>query len=258
MSYDLQVRPPEGRFLPTAVASDRIVGLGHVDGNGVNFLYKHPQTGVYCVFDVADDYVQVSLNFMRPRFFGMEAMPLVGRLAKGLEWEIFDPQQDRLVEVEELLDLWLAQNEQAIRSVKPDLPYLEPEKSLYWWRWMREREALQEQTGPSIFVPQIFLLRDQARRVRTATVWSANVEKTGLFQKKRFTPLAQIFPECDYLILAAGDDRRYVSRQEAFGQLGEMVRPEDQERAGKVFAALKTVEAGKVERIGPDGFVDVA
>ena len=258
MSYDLQLRRPEGRFLPTAVVSDRIVSLGNVDGNGLNFVYKHPQTGVYCVFDVEDDYVLVSLNLMRPRFFGMEAMPLISRLADEAGLEIFDPQQDRVVVHEELLDLWLALNEQAIRSLKPDLPYLEPEKSLYWWQWMRDKDALQEKLGPSIFVPQIFLLADQTRRVRTAAVWPANVEKAGFFQKKRFLPLPQVFPECDYLILAAGDDRRYVARQEAAGQLGETVRPEDQERAGKVFGSLKTAEAGKVERIGPDGFVDVA
>lgn len=249
MSYDLHLRPPEGKYLPTAVASDRIVGLGHVDGNGINFRYKHPGTGVYCTLDIEDDYISVALNVIRPRFFGMETMPLIGRLAGELNLEIFDPQQDRVVGADELLDLWLEQNAQAIAAIKPDLPYLDPEKSVYWWKWMRDLESLRKEKAP-LLVPQIFLLADEARQVWTAAVWSARVEKAGWF-RKRYLPQLQVFPQCDYLILAVGSERRYASRDAVAG-------PEIEENPGKVFAALKTVQTGKLERIGSDGFIDIA
>ncbi|MDE3198512.1 MAG: hypothetical protein KGN84_19345 [Acidobacteriota bacterium] len=131
MSYDLHLRPPAKKYLPTAVVSERIVGLGNVDGDGVSFRYRNPVTGAACSFHIESDHVLAPLSLERPRFFGLETMLLVSRLAEALNFEIFDPQQDRKIEGEDLLDLWIARNEEAIRALKSELPFLDLEKSLY-------------------------------------------------------------------------------------------------------------------------------
>ncbi|MDE3198513.1 MAG: hypothetical protein KGN84_19350 [Acidobacteriota bacterium] len=107
-----------------------------------------------------------------------------------------------------------------------------------------------------VVVPQLLLLADESRRVRTAAVWSARMEKSFFF-RKRYFPSPEVFPECDLLILTAGSETRYASRDEAVGQLGSTVHANNLEDAGRVYKELKSAQTGRLKEIGPDGFIDV-
>lgn len=287
MSYDLHFRADFGveadaDAIGAALRATKYVG----ESGSAQFIYRHPNTGVTCTFDLEDEIpLSAPVNFLRPRFYGREIMPVIARLAASANLRIFDPQEDKLyspgVKPDELERNWVSQNERITRAVLRDeaegLPYLREERSWYWWQYSYAREDFQRSLRDDIFIPSIFLFACEHGLVRTAAVWSAEI-RPPFPLTKRFVPLAQIFPECDYVILASGKkgaskmDKRYVSYTAAMEQLRGIVedfpetapvsglkilRAANQARAGSVFASLPALDTGKVERIASDSFVDV-
>ena len=281
MSYDLH-------FLSTAPGDLRanLQALKYVTASGsAQFTYKHPNTGVYCTFDMEEGEehpLSANINSLRPQFFGRELMPVIAQLASSANLRIYDPQRDNLyppdVSATELEGDWALQNEQGTRAMLPDkrveLPYLHPDRSLYWWQYSFAKDDLQHSLREDIFVPSIFLFAGADGSVRTAATWSAEV-RTPLPFMTRYVPLPQVFPVCDYLIMAFGKkgaklETRYVSYEAAMERLQGIVedfpgpvsglkilRPAKQSQAASVCAALPTLETGRMGRIASDGFTDI-
>jgi hypothetical protein len=209
-------------------------------------------------------------------------MPVIAQLAEAANLRIHDPQEDKLyrpgVSSAELERDWLAQNEQITRAMQRDqkakIPYLPADRSLYWWQYSFAKDDVQRGLRDDIFVPSIFLFADEKRNVRTAATWSAETRNPIPFMT-RYVPLPQVFPVCDYLILAFGKKgaklaTRYVSYADAMERLQGIVedfpgpvsglkilRAANQSQAASVFAALPTVATGKIERIASDSFTDI-
>jgi len=226
------------------------------DQSVLQFIYEHPETGVYCLFDLLpeaaiatddlqlpDGYVStglsVSLNFLRPSFFALEVMPLVSRLSAEMSLWLYDPQQDCLhhpgAPPEVLAEEWMAHNARATRGLALDAnpirkPYLPAASSIAWWRYAHAKKGLQEQLGDSVFVPAILLTQDSQLRVRQVVIWSAEVLGSLPFLK-RVLPLPQVFPPCDYYMLSSGKpsakkfSTRFVSYSDVISGLGSLLGP---------------------------------
>lgn len=271
------------------------------DGSLTQFDYDHPVTGVYCLFDLcaevatgtdglqlpdgfAEAGLSVSVNFLRPSFFAHEVMPIITEIAaRSLLW-LYDAQADTMhapgTAASVLIDSWVKHNEKVTHGVARDKepirkPYLPPARSFYWWQYTKKREDLQARLGDNIFVPSILLTSDPGDRVRLTVVWSAEVRSTAL-SRKQTIPLAQVFPECDYLMLAWGSEgdqklkTRYVSFDDAMARLAQfldplegpvpslmVLPPERQVQATATFESIPSLQIGQLTRIAPDAFVDV-
>lgn len=166
----------------------------------IQFEYRNPATGVYCLFDLDDPEAEggvelphgfayvglsVAINLLRPRFFGLETMPVVARIAAQCELLVFDPQQpDAFPETPEpsiLIERWTRTNERAVRGLAAQQnrpvrqPYLSPKDSIRWWRYSRDRDGFQDQlnaAGEDVFVPSIRLATDSNNRVCRVVQWS--------------------------------------------------------------------------------------
>jgi len=150
-----------------------------------------------------------------------------------------------------------------MRIVKP---YLPREEAMRWWQYSRAKSRFQSELGEDVFVPSIKFALDSQKHVCQAVVWSMNE-----------SALVQVFPRCDYLLLAWDFDPdkqrkprvRSIRIQDADrlqpllepidGPVSDLkiLRPVNRNAATHVFEALTTVEAETLELIGSDAFVDV-
>jgi hypothetical protein len=307
MSFDLYFCGPPGTQLDLRGVQECISAQEHVtesrsaDGNLIQFEYSHAETGVYCLFDVMaavdakeeeplilpDSYVNtglsVSINFLRPHFFALESMPIISRLASSLRLSLYDPQENRIyppgTPAEILIETWIEHNRRATAAIAQtddpvSKPYLSREQSLYWWQYSSARVALQNSLGEDVFVPSILLMTDDQVRIKPVVLWSATVIRR-LFRTRRI-PLPQLFPKCEYLMLAWGKTASelkkgivpYSTALSAMVGLLEdidgpvegikVLWPAGQEQASAIFDALPVADLGELKQIAPDGFVDVA
>lgn len=189
--------------------SDRFLTAEETAGE-LHIAYRNPATGVYAVFEwcqertppvplpngLTDTGLSFYLNFLRPRFFALETMPILEELCQVLHACIVDPLRQPIEperpDAAELVRRWTRHNEQAVREAGADpanplwKPSLSPDHAEAWWRYSRERPALQERLGPEVYVPPMLLTYDPWHDVvRREVLWSEG--------------MAQVFPECDYL-----------------------------------------------------------
>ncbi|MGO9096581.1 MAG: hypothetical protein ACLQGV_15330 [Bryobacteraceae bacterium] len=308
MSFDLYFCRQPGSEIDIAKVRRHVIGLEHTtesrsdDGRLVQFEYSNPATGVYCLFDLMtgvemeqeeplvlpDSYVNtglsVSINFLRPHFFALELVPIVSGVADYLGLSLYDPQEDRLyapgTPSNMLIQTWIAHNERATQALAQDdepirMPYLPRQQSLYWWQYARAREALQSRLGEDVFVPSILLMADDQERVKLTVVWSAVVQRRAF--RSRHLPLPQVFPKCDYLILAwrRGDaeemSKAVVPYSTVIAPMANLLedidgpvdgikilRPARQVEASSIYSGLlKDGSLDEMKRIAADDFVDV-
>lgn len=262
------------------------------DGKLMQFQYENPETGIYCLFDFYDpasaegielpaDFapvgLSVSINFLRPRFFAAELMPMIAEVADTNKILVVDPQQDspfpEAPDAPRLIERWISSNERITRGMaqqedQPIIkPYLPPEESMRWWEYTRVKTLLQDALGEEIFVPSIRFALDSQRRVRQVVQWSMNGGA-----------LPQVFPPCDCLLLAWDFDPnqqrkpklRFI-RIETADRLQSLLepidgplpglkilRPANQGAATRVFEEMTSADAETLNFIGSDDFVDVA
>jgi hypothetical protein len=261
------------------------------DGKMMQFQYENPETGVYCLFDFYDPAaaegielpsgfapagLSVSINYLRPRFFAAELMPMIAGIAETNKILVVDPQEDNPVpeapDAATLIERWITSNERVTRGMamqedQPIIrPYLSPEESMRWWEYSRAKMHLQDVLGEEIFVPSIRFGLDSQKRVHRVVQWSMNGGA-----------LPQVFPPCDHLLLAWDFDpdqqrkpKLRAVRMEAADRLqpllepidgpvsGLMVlRPTNQADATRVFEGLTEADAESLDFIASDGFVDV-
>jgi hypothetical protein len=271
------------------------------DGRLIQFEYNGPVTGVYCLFDLslARDHEQaeslslpagyqyadlsVSINYLRPTFFALEIMPVVSGIADALHLALYNPQADEFQEprtgAQRLIQSWIEHNDKVTRGLARQQepirkPYLPRRQSLDWWKYTTARESLQNTLGEDVFVPSILFLVDGENHVRTTVIWSA--ETAGRLWWSKRLALPQVFPVCDYLMLASGRlgagklSTAIVPYAVAITALADLVEdlegpveglkilwPQNQVAASKVFDTLPKQELGELKQISTDDFVDV-
>ena len=306
MSFDLYFCNRLGAQIDVGQVQRHMKRLEHMtesqsnDGSLIQFEYRDPTTDVYRLFDLSkkaptgqeetpvlpDGYVtmglSVSINFVRPHFFALEVMPIVSGIADALGLSLYDPQAEQMygprTEPGGLIQSWVKSNESVTRGLSRDQgptrkPWLGPEKSLYWWRYTRARAGLQSSLTEDVFVPSILLMADAEHQVKLVVVWSAEVQRR--LWLKRTSPLPQLFPECDFLMLAwheHGSTRlgAIVPHSAAITALAalledmpgpvaglKLLRPERRSAAGGIFEALPRLDPASLRRISSDDFVDV-
>jgi hypothetical protein len=306
MSFDLYFCGPPGTQLDLSRVKQKMGRQEYTtqsrsnDGRLIQFDYDNPETGVYCLFDLftpedeeeeslalPDSFVttgmSVSINFLRPHFFALELMPIISRLADSFGLSLYDSQEDRIyapnTPSETLIQSWIEHNQRATQAMATTdepirKPYLPREQSLYWWQYTNARKALQASLGEDVFVPAIFLMADSSERVKPVVLWSAGVQRRFLHRTRRI-PLSQLFPKCEYLMLAWEKHAEEmekgivpystaVSAMAAFledfdGPVEEIkvLWPARQQQASAIFEGLPLTALGELTRIAPDGFVDV-
>ena len=177
MSYDLYFHRRDGS---TIEVEDFVAYFSGRDNYHVDYpsaLYRNEDTGVYFVFECADDRCKdaaftgqpaaamVSINYLRPHIFGLEAEPELAAFVRRFDLTVEDPQQEGMDGSEysrkEFLRAWNAGNDFGFRSFlasgdrTPPIYALSTEHIEAHWRWNRTRLDLQNQLGNDIFVPLI-------------------------------------------------------------------------------------------------------
>lgn len=207
MTHDLifyqgadQAGPAESKILEVL---DR---LPHTTRNGergdYQFLYENRETGVefsivyrdpdneasdgeieYQFADFAPVGVVMSLNYLRPSFFGLEAMPWGAFIASGLGLTVLDPQAEgasrenpATPDPDALFASWDAANTRATQTLlsqegialnSGDRQHLQA-----WWRYRMIRPDLEARYGHDrpVLLPR--LVADQDGNVCTVVSWS--------------------------------------------------------------------------------------
>jgi hypothetical protein len=139
---------------------------------------------------------------------------------------------------------------------------------------MRAREDFQNALGEDVFVPSILPMVDSANNVKLSVLWSAEIPDKGWF--RRPMPLPQVFPVCDYVILAWGKADSPLAKslvpypvvssamatllEEIEGPVAglRVLKPQLQKPASSVYKRLPRTEFSGLTQTAPDGFVDVS
>lgn len=177
--------------------------------------YENPETGVYFIIDwnepntdredieIWDSFDEfeylnfsISINFFRPRYFGMEVFPIIERAIDEFDLYILDSQDEDDAENPRkfpqgyLQDQWIRHNDQLSATYFEELNFnfMPLEKSNYMWWFQLHRTELQDNLGTGTFVPGFLVLKSkQDDNLYTACVWPEHI------------PL--ILPVVDYVII---------------------------------------------------------
>jgi hypothetical protein len=177
--------------------------------------YENPETGVYFlidwnepntdqddikIWDSFDEFenlnFSISINFFRPRYFGMEIFPIIERIIDELDLYILDSQDEddaenpRKFQIGYLQDQWIRHNDQLSTTYFEELSFnfMPLEKSNYMWWFLLNRNELQEALRTDTFVPSFFVLKSKEdNNLYTACVWPQHI------------PI--ILPVVDYVII---------------------------------------------------------
>lgn len=188
MSYDLYFIPRTGSQPPTgddfvAYFQSRPLYASR-DGQA---WYSNEDTGVYFSFELAEAdpetpaaWASFNLNFNRPHFFALEALPEVEAFVHAFGSMVDDPQIDGMGEgefdSEKFLVGWSRGNAVACKTLGSGVtPHTRPTVELEaMWRWNLGRAAVQAAAGESIFVAS-FMFIEADRGVKSAVVWSDEI-----------------------------------------------------------------------------------
>jgi len=177
--------------------------------------YENRSTGVYFLIDWNESEVEperieifdnfqdfkylnfsFSINFFRPRFFGLEIFPIVEKFISNLDLYVLDSQDEtdpdnpRKFPPGYFQKQWIRHNDGVTldQFEELNLEYLPVEKSNYLWWFQTHREELQNSLTEDIFVPGYFVLKNKEDgQLYTACVWPQHI------------PI--ILPPVDYLII---------------------------------------------------------
>lgn len=144
--------------------------------------YQNNDTGVYFSFELAaapSFWAQFIVNYMRPRFFILEALSELESFVSTFDVTVHDPQiegmGDGRFDSEGFIRGWAAGNETACATLAesghPRPLGISSDRLEASWRWNLGRGARQAEVGEALFVPQIMLAADAAE-ARTAVVWT--------------------------------------------------------------------------------------
>lgn len=117
----------------------------------------------------------VNVNYVRPRFVGIESLASAGAVAGRLGLLMPDPRTPAkagepvsVVKTEPptmnlMIERWMEGNRWAINNAQKLTgkrpPFLDPERSMYFWRFQRMRGGIQKAVGTSAIVPSSRVIR---------------------------------------------------------------------------------------------------
>jgi hypothetical protein len=303
VSHDLIYIAHESRNFKPDEAREYLAKIPHcevrpTEAGGFQGWYENKNSGVYwsCAWHqpsdefespndpeaplgdgVADTGLAFNLNFMRPSYFGLEAMPYAAAIARDLRLLVYDPQDDARAaepDVEKLTASWMKGNEWAARGM--DNPkYMDSESALSMWRYNSHLEEAQKEfdaQGVDVFVPTIMpLLARGSDVVRRNVVWGAPVRlafppcDAVTIVRMKFS-LGQLFgrkKSHDWYVAAWSDVisalSQVLEKQTVCG-LEYLVQTEQSEKIFKeVFGSVPSVlmRTEQIERVPSGGFVDI-
>lgn len=182
------------------------------------FIYKNDLTGVYFAFSYeinneviekltdVDDYsysgFSFILDFFRPSFFALEAIPYVIEFCQKYELLIFNPHIDNQ-NFEEQLDIkldnyhkdqlitsYIKTNDETIISFKEQsyLSSIKREKSLYTYNYLKEIANIESIVDDDFVIPKIeFIRNNDDETIHSMISW--------------YQACPIIIPKCDFILL---------------------------------------------------------
>jgi len=271
--------------------------VGNFRGGSDQLWYQNEGTGVYFSLDfeaeapedpedarvppgACDTGLSFNLNFIRPSFFAFEAMPIVAELARRFGLSVFDPQADNAkslqqsVDAKNLVDSWSASNQWAVHAFVEQpgasvVRYMPPAKSLYLWKYAREKKRLEEGCGEDVFVPTLSpVCRQGTTDVDTAVICTEGIpmimpasdwvivvrDKKGLFRSKKDKDVGVISREA-FNALVGSHLRDFDWEDDMVVQI---IQPDSAEPVAKILSSIdRTLERDEFEVLARDSFVDV-
>jgi hypothetical protein len=165
--------------------------------------YENPATGVYFlidwnepedepdrieIFDNFQEYKYLnfsfSINFFRPRFFGVEIFPIIEKFISDLDLFVLDSQDEtdpdnpRKFPTGYFQEQWIRQNDGVTIDQFKELnfEYFPVDKSNYLWWFQSHKEEIQNNLTEDIFVPGFFVLKSKEDgQLYTACVWPQHI-----------------------------------------------------------------------------------
>jgi hypothetical protein len=288
MSYDLYfcARVTRGLSFDEVAAWSRRYAFFKQSGE-TQLFYEDDRTGVYFSLeysepgerseldipaDVFDTGLTFNLNYIRPSFFALEAMPIAEALARQFDLVMFDPQGEPSIggfSSEVLVESWSKSNRWAVGAMASEDPtglfYLPPSTSAEFWTYMCDYSRFsKELESQDVFVPQQLLFSvKNSQQASTAIVWTEGIHliiprtdwiivmfPKSFWRKESemvcFKSEAVLTPMTEYLLDFDAD--RNI----------RMLPPENLKRASKVLKALRDgLGIGDLKRLQPDKCVDV-
>ena len=291
MSYDLYFCRRDGPVpsipeLKEYFSAAPFFQVRDVAEGGVEFWYRNEATGVYCSFSYSpldakelegcgSSGLSFNLNFIRPNFFAYETMPLVEAFCEHFNLIVEDSQEETVGSANalQLINSWRSHNMQAMGAMMDfakqedmELHYLPEERATEWWRYMKVRQAIEQELTEDIFVPEVMILKSPTKDLFTMIVWPNGI--------------AQFFPSCDYVYVQRQKRRLFGMREELglvryqsvldtinplldryqFGGLGiKYLRPDYTQRVSPLIQTLtlEPIDLAQHSRVASDGFHDV-
>jgi hypothetical protein len=205
MSFDLYFyKRKDSQQTEEQIAEYLTKNLSHnISDHPRQWDYENPATGVYFlidwnepedeqdsieIFDNFQDYKYLnfsfSINFFRPRFFGLEIFPIVEKFINDLDLFVLDPQDEtdpnnpRKFPAGYFQEQWIRHNDGLTLDQFTDLnfEYFPIDKSNYLWWFQFHREELQNNLTEDLFVPGFFVLKSKEDgQLYTACVWPQHI-----------------------------------------------------------------------------------
>ena len=185
MSYDLFLRSPTS--VNSSAEFDRYFSQRqNFSMKNGQAWYQNEDTGVYFSFELAEAgdetpacWVHFNVNYARPRFFILEALPQVQSFVSTFGLTVLDPQIDGMgdgrFDPDGFIRGWEAGNEFGCLALAgtghPRPPTMPAELLNAAWQWNIDRQALQARVGEAAFVPQIMFVASKGSAL-SAAVWS--------------------------------------------------------------------------------------
>ncbi|MBD0725397.1 hypothetical protein B6A10_09420 [Flavobacterium sp. L1I52] len=205
MSYDLYLYKHKNSGLTEDLFSEYLTkNLKHnISDNPHQWIYENPETGVCFwfdwnepnteeadiqLFDKFDDFINLNfnfgINFFRANFFGMETFPILEKILEENNLWVLNPQDDKNTDFPEkfepnyLKNQWINHNEQVIREHYEEMnfEYYPLDKSNFIWRYLSNREKLQNNLIEDIFIPSYFMIKGNTDgKLYTGCVWPEHI-----------------------------------------------------------------------------------
>ena len=267
----------EGRLIASLLAAG-----WQAPARSAGLAYANPDTGVTAWIesltpDLPAGYraldLGLVLNDVRASWFGLETIPGFAAAVGSSGALVFDPQADRPTpeppDTVRLISSWTRGNEAAVavaRASGEAPPWLDPDRSIAWWRYQRALPRLRRGFAADRYVPSLRLIRRTGSdRVERAMSWPDAVPT--------------LLPPCDLIILLRSDPvAGFVITGVASAQIVHerldgvterveldvpdpmeliLVGPDRSPGVADRLASVPTESFEGFEAVAPDAFVDV-
>lgn len=205
MSFDLYFYKRKGRDLTEEQVAEYLKqNIPHNNSDHPKqWNYENPETHVYFLidwnepeddterietFDSFQDFTSLnfsfSINFFRPKFFGMEIFPIIEKFITDLDLFVLDPQDEtdpdnpKKFPTGYFQEQWFQHNDRVTLNQFKELnfEYLSLEKSNYLWWYHTHKEQLQNSLREDIFVPGFIVLKSREDgQLYTSCVWPNHI-----------------------------------------------------------------------------------